>query len=179
MKIYTRSGDGGETGLIGGERVAKDHVRIEAYGTVDELSAQIGAARAAVIGEALDVELAAIQGDLFTLGSQLASPEKNSKLPALDSASTKRLEKWIDEAESMLPALKEFILPGGCPAGAALHLARTICRRAERRVHSLGREAKLPAEIPVYLNRLSDYFFTAARRANIEAGAAEEPWRAR
>ncbi len=177
MKIYTKTGDGGETGLIGGDRVAKDHVRIEAYGTVDELNAQIGAARAAGVSETLDGQLAEIQNELFVLGSQLASPDPNPKLPTLESASIERLEIWIDETD--LPELKQFILPGGCPAGAALHLARTVCRRAERRVHSLSREAKLPGEIPVFLNRLSDYLFTAARLANHQAGAAEEPWKPR
>ncbi len=177
MKIYTKTGDGGETGLIGGDRVAKDHARIEAYGTVDELNAKIGAARAAGVGEALEGQLAEIQSELFVLGSQLASPEPNPRLPALESASIERLEFWIDEAK--LPELKQFILPGGCPAGAALHLARTVCRRAERRVQSLSREAKLPGEIPVFLNRLSDYLFTAARLANHQAGAVEEPWKPR
>jgi cob(I)alamin adenosyltransferase len=179
MKIYTKTGDGGETGLIGGERVAKDHARIEAYGTVDELSAQIGAARAAGVGESLGSQLVAIQDDLFIVGSQLASPKENAKLPALEAASTKQLEDWIDEAEAQLPTLAEFILSGGCPPAAALHLARTVCRRAERRVQSLEHETKLPGEISVFLNRLSDYLFTAARLANNEAGVAEEPWRPR
>jgi len=179
MKIYTKTGDGGETGLIGGERVAKDHPRIAAYGTVDELNALLGLARASKPGERLGAELAAIQDDLFVMGSQLASPEENPKLPTLDSAGTKRLENWIDEAEALLPPLKNFILPGGVPAGAALHLARTVCRRAERRVQTLSGQAKLPAEIPVYLNRLSDYLFTAARLANQGAGIADEPWKPR
>ena len=179
MKIYTRSGDGGETGLLGGERVGKDHPRIEAYGTVDELCAQIGTARSAGLSAGLEGQLESIQRELFVLGAQLASPEPNAKLPALDAASVKRLEDWIDEAEAKLPALRQFILPGGCPAGSALHLARTVCRRAERRVQALSREAKLPVEIPVFLNRLSDYLFVAARLANQEAGAAEEPWQPR
>jgi len=179
MKIYTKTGDGGETGLLGGERVGKDHPRIEAYGTVDELNAQIGAVRALDPGEALGGQLALIQQDLFVLGSRLAAPEPGPKLPKLDENSITRLERWIDEADETLPPLKNFILPGGTPAGAGLHLARTVCRRAERRVRSLSAEVKLDAGILVFLNRLSDYLFTAARLANHRAEVADEPWKPR
>ncbi len=177
MKIYTKTGDQGETGLIGGERVAKDHARIEAYGTVDELGAILGAARSAGMSASLDAQLESIQNELFVIGSQLASPKENDKLPALGESSIQQLESWIDEAEEKLPALKQFILPGGGSAGSLLHLARTVCRRTERRVHSLGRETKLPAEIPVFLNRLSDYLFTVARLANQNDGVGDVPWK--
>ncbi len=177
MKIYTKTGDQGETGLIGGDRVAKDHARIEAYGTVDELGALLGAARSAGATTELGAQLEAIQNELFVIGSQLASPKENDKLPALGEGSIRQLETWIDEAEEKLPALKQFILPGGGPAGSMLHLARTVCRRAERRVHSLARETNLPGEIPVFLNRLSDYLFTAARLANQNDGVGDEPWK--
>ncbi|MBC8366094.1 cob(I)yrinic acid a,c-diamide adenosyltransferase [bacterium] len=177
MKIYTKTGDKGETGLIGGERVAKDHARIEAYGTVDELNALLGAARRAGASSELDAQLESIQNELFVIGSQLASPKENDKLPVLEESSIRQLESWIDEAEEKLPALKQFILPGGGPTGSMLHLARTVCRRTERRVHSLSRETKLPGEIPVFLNRLSDYLFTVARLANLNDGVGDVPWK--
>lgn len=177
MKIYTRGGDKGETGLLGGVRANKDDPRIEAYGTVDELSAALGLADGLDPRGELAGSLHEIQGDLFRVGAILATPQPESASAApWDPDAVTRLEAWIDRLEGDLPALGTFILPGGCPAGAALHLARTVCRRAERRVVSLGRGLNVPQEIVVYLNRLSDYLFVAARWTNRRAGASEEAW---
>jgi len=180
VKIYTRTGDGGETGLFGGGRVGKDDPRVEAYGAVDELNACLGLARAAGLPPALDALAARLQEELFVLGADLATPpgggarpDKVVRLPGDAAAS---LEPEIDRCEEGLDPLRTFILPGGSPAGAALHLARTVCRRAERRlVHLTAKESVSAAAVP-YLNRLSDLLFVMARAANARAGKAEQPW---
>jgi cob(I)alamin adenosyltransferase len=185
MKIYTKTGDRGETGLFGGGRVPKDHVRVDAYGEVDELNSTIGlvvlhldAAGQWEISEGLRQ----VQADLFTVGANLATPapedsgRENAHIPPLDPARTEALEQWIDAADAELEPLTSFILPGGSPAAAALHLARTVCRRAERRVVALSHEAMVRAEYVTYLNRLSDLLFTLARLANQRAGVPDTPW---
>ncbi|HEY8074328.1 MAG TPA: cob(I)yrinic acid a,c-diamide adenosyltransferase [Labilithrix sp.] len=178
MKIYTKTGDDGTTGLFGGGRVEKASARVEAYGTVDETNAVIGIARATGLEKMTDEVLARVQVDLFTLGAELACvPGKEAKLAMklLDVADAERLEHAIDDAEKELPPLKSFVLPGGSAQAAALHLARTVCRRAERAVLAVG-DAKPRAEVVVYLNRLSDLLFVFARRANVHAGVADVPW---
>jgi cob(I)alamin adenosyltransferase len=178
MKIYTRTGDDGTTGLFGGGRVKKASLRVEAYGTVDELNAALGVARATRLDPSIDAVLAEVQADLFTLGAELACvPGKEEKLgmPLLSSAEGTRLERAIDAAEEGLPPLTSFVLPGGTPQAAALHHARTVCRRAERAVLAIE-EAPSRAEVVVYLNRLSDLLFVLARRANHLAGVADVPW---
>jgi cob(I)alamin adenosyltransferase len=184
MKIYTRTGDAGTTGLFGGGRVEKDSVRVEAYGAVDELNAALGMARRTVDPDAAPVgdRIEAIQNDLFALGAELATlPGHEARLtvPRVAAADIARLEGWIDELELGLPELKNFILPGGCEAGALLHEARTTCRRAERRVVTAGREAPVRNEIIVYLNRLSDLLFVLARTVNHRAGVPETTWNPR
>ena len=185
MKIYTKTGDRGETGLFGGQRVRKDHVRVEAYGEVDELSSTLGVAIAHLEAAGQDEPAAGlrrVQADLFTVGANLATPapedggRENAYIPALDPARVEALERWIDAAEAELEPLKSFILPGGAPAAAALHLARTVCRRAERRVVALAHEAHVAPEHVVYLNRLSDLLFTLARLANHQAGVEDVTW---
>ena len=179
MKIYTRTGDAGETALFDGTRVSKADPRVEAYGHIDELNAVLGQARAAGVDPALDAWLDRLQRDLFAVGAQLADPADRIAArvtkASLGSDDTARLERWIDEAETELPALRRFVLPGGTPAAAALHLARTVCRRAERSILSLGADAVEPVVI-IYVNRLSDLLFTMARAANHRAGIAETPW---
>ena len=177
MKIYTKTGDDGTTGLFGGARVKKNSDSVEAYGTVDELNAVIGVARATKLDPFSEGVLAHVQVDLFTLGAELACvPGKEDKLGMglLEMADAERLERAIDDAEKELPPLKTFVLPGGSPQAAALHLARTVCRRAERRV--LSTEEGSRNEVVVYLNRLSDLLFTLARLANVKAGALDVPW---
>ena len=179
MKIYTKTGDGGETGLFGGPRVSKDAPRIEAYGTVDELNSVLGVVRVQLSGGEVDALLAQIQNDLFALGAQLATPDPAAHQTALvASRHIAALESAIDGFEEGLEPLKQFVLPGGTPAGATLHLARTVCRRAERRVVTLARQASQPiaGEMVVYLNRLSDLLFVLARTVNRQAGQADVPW---
>jgi cob(I)alamin adenosyltransferase len=180
MKIYTKTGDGGTTGLFGGARVDKDDVRVEAYGTVDELNSVVGTARAAAALPAeLDPILISVQTDLFVVGAELATaPGKLDKLPMqlLDGASAERLERAIDAFEASLEPLSNFVLPGGTPAAAALHHARTVCRRAERRVLAAARGTEIRKDVIVYLNRLSDFLFVAARFANHQAGTVDVPW---
>lgn len=176
MKIYTKTGDDGTTGLFGGGRVRKDDARVESYGTVDELNAVLGVARATGLGTACHEILGRAQVDLFALGAELATvPGKEEKLPMarLESGDAERLERAIDVAEEGLPPLTNFILPGGSPQAATLHLARTVCRRAERGVIALG---TVRSELVVYLNRLSDLLFVLARRENFERGVADVPW---
>ena len=179
MKIYTKTGDRGETGLFGGGRVAKDHVRVDAYGEVDELNACLGAARAAGLDAELSAALEAIQRELFAVGARLADPSARISArvtkAAVTDADIARLEATIDGLELELPPLRRFILPGGCPAGALLHLARTVSRRAERRIVALGAGAVEPI-IVIYLNRLSDLLFVMARAANHRAGVPETEW---
>ena len=181
MKIYTRTGDGGETALFGGGRVSKDHPRTSAYGDVDELNSAIGLARATAPVDLFDRLLDDVQRDLFAIGGRLATPEPEKVAKAIAKAvlqpdRTEAFERVMDDAELELPPLRAFVLPGGTPKAAALHLARTVCRRAERSVVHLAREEEAPPEILVYLNRLSDLLFTLARLANHRAGVGDITW---
>lgn len=181
MKIYTKTGDAGDTGLFGGGRVPKDDPRVEAYGDVDELNAVLGLARAAELMPRIDEVLVPIQRDLFSIGALLATPDRDKMEQHLTKAriSDERiaeLERAIDACDRELEPLKAFILPGGTEKAAALHVARTVCRRAERRVIHLQREVEIPQIVVVYLNRLSDLLFTLARFANARAGAGEVTW---
>ncbi|MGZ5477059.1 MAG: cob(I)yrinic acid a,c-diamide adenosyltransferase [Thermoanaerobaculia bacterium] len=176
MKIYTRTGDSGETSLFGGARVSKNDPRIEAYGTVDELNAFIGAARACWPPSPIDPQLESVQSDLFDIGAQLSSPG-SSRFAGVDESRITALENSIDEMESELRPLTSFILPGGSPAAAQLHIARAVCRRAERLIVALSDESAKTTLI--YLNRLSDYLFVAARLANKRNGVEDVIWRKR
>lgn len=181
MKIYTKTGDAGETGLLGGGRVPKDHARVAAYGDVDELNAALGLTRALEPADAESDLLDAVQRDLFAIGGQLAAPEPGKVAKALAKATigeaeVSRLERAIDAAEAELPPLSHFVLPGGTPRAAALHLARTVCRRAERSVVALARADTVPPVILTYVNRLSDLLFVLARRANARAGRPDVTW---
>ncbi len=181
MKIYTKTGDEGQTGLFGGGRVSKDDPRVEAYGEVDELNAVLGVVRAADTMPRIDEVLVPIQRDLFSLGALLATPDLAKMHEHLEKAQIHderiaELEREIDACDRELEALRAFIIPGGTPKAAALHVARTVCRRAERRVIRLQREVEIPAVVVVYLNRLSDLLFTLARLANTRAGAGEVTW---
>ena len=179
MKIYTKTGDAGETSLFDNTRVSKADARVEAYGDVDELNAALGAARAALTDEDLTAALTAIQQELFALGARLADPSSRIAgrvtKAAIPAEAIERLERTIDRLEGELPPLRRFILPGGGQAGAMLHLSRTICRRAERRVVGLG-AAAVDGAIVIYLNRLSDLLFVMARAANHRAGLSEIEW---
>jgi len=179
LRIYTKTGDLGETSLLGGTRVPKDHLRVAAYGDLDETNAALGAVRA-LAEEPLERLLFSIQKDLFAIGAQLADPThkvaaKRTKA-TVAAAHVRRLEKAIDVREGSLPPLRSFVLPGGTPAAALLHQARTVCRRAERSVVTLAREADVDPRIIVYLNRLSDLLFVLARAENHRAGLAEDRW---
>jgi cob(I)alamin adenosyltransferase len=181
MKIYTRTGDAGDTGLFGGGRVPKDHPRVAAYGDVDELNSAIGVARATPPSQAFDPLLESIQRDLFALGGQLATPDPAPVAKALEKAQLSddriaELEHIMDAADEELTPLRAFVLPAGTPKACALHLARTVCRRAERSVVALARESELPPVFLVYLNRLSDLLFTLARLANHRDGAGDVTW---
>ena len=171
-KVYTRAGDGGQTSLVGGRRVSKASLRVDAYGDVDELSSVIGLARAAMNDQELDQTLGLIQNDLFTLGADLASPSEVD-VPRIDESFIKKLESLADRFLKELEPLKEFILPGGSRGGAALHLARTVARRAERRAVALSEAEKLNPATIAYLNRLSDLLFILARATNRRAGIPE------
>jgi cob(I)alamin adenosyltransferase len=178
MKIYTRTGDTGVTSLFGGTRVAKTDARVHAYGEVDELNACVGLARASDPGAEIDAELVQLQRDLFALGAQLADPgegiaDRVSKAQ-LEDEDVARLEQLIDRLEAGLPPLRKFILAGGSPAGAALHVARAVCRRAERRIVALT--PPVDAVLLRYINRLSDLLFVLARSANQRAGVPETEW---
>lgn len=176
MKIYTKTGDKGSTGLWGGRRVSKDDARIQTYGTVDECNAVIGLARALKPEAGLDELLAKLQNQLFVLGSDLASELGNDKVPRISQDHVAGLEQAIDTLEAELPPLTQFILPGGSPVASHLHLARTVCRRAERWAVSLQRLEPVNEQALIYLNRLSDLLFVAARVANLRAGLADVPW---
>ena len=181
MKLYTKTGDDGTTGLFGGGRVPKASHRVEAYGTVDETNAFIGVARTTGLDPVIDAVLAPIQEDLFTLGAELACvPGKEGKLgmTPLGEGDIARLERAIDDAEAVCEPLKTFVLPGGSPGAAALHVARTVCRRAERAVLAVD-DGPIRREVVVYLNRLSDLLFVLARRANVAAAVPDVPWRPR
>ena len=178
MKIYTRTGDAGETSLFDGTRVSKSDARVDAYGEVDELHAWLGLARASCLDADLDEALVRIQRDLFALGAQLADPadkiaDRVTKA-TLGDDDVVRLEQLIDRLEAELPPLRRFILAGGSPAGAALHVARTVCRRAERRMVSL--EPRVDSVLLRYVNRLSDLLFVLARVVNHRAGMPETEW---
>ena len=178
MKIYTRTGDAGETSLFDGSRVSKADSRVDAYGDVDELNAWLGLVRANRLDTDLDQPLVRIQQDLFALGAQLADPRdriaERVRKASLNDADVERLEQVIDRLESELPPLRRFILAGGSPAGAALHVARTVCRRAERRMVAL---TPAPEAVLVrYVNRLSDLLFVIARVVNHRAGVPEIEW---
>ncbi|MCS6816827.1 MAG: cob(I)yrinic acid a,c-diamide adenosyltransferase [Blastocatellia bacterium] len=172
-KVYTRTGDRGETSLVGGRRVRKDSARVEAYGDVDELNSLLGVVRAHMGDSPVNRLLAEVQNELFTVGADLASPLE-IKAPRIEPDHIARLEQAIDEWNSTLPPLREFILPGGAVPGALLHLARTVARRAERRVVRLAAEEPINEHVLVYLNRLSDLLFVLARVVNRELRAMEE-----
>ena len=176
MKIYTKTGDQGETSLFDGTRVSKADARVDTYGDVDELQAWLGFARAAGAPERLAVMIEQLQRDLFALGAQLADPAhkiaNRVTKATLSPDDVTRLEGWIDALEAGLPPLRHFILAGGAPAGASLHVARAVCRRAERRMVALGADPLLVT----YVNRLSDLLFVMARAANHDTGAPETEW---
>jgi cob(I)alamin adenosyltransferase len=179
--IYTRTGDDGTTALFGGDRVGKGNARIEAYGTVDETNSFVGLARAhlrdAPGADRLDPVLSDVQDHLFILGADLATPpDAKPVVPRIDEDHVADVEARIDAFQDELPELKTFILPGGTPAAAALHTARTVCRRAERRVVRANASTPVSDQAMIYLNRLSDLLFVAARWANREAGVREDPW---
>jgi cob(I)alamin adenosyltransferase len=181
MKIYTKTGDEGETGLFGGGRVGKDHPRVEAYGDVDELNAVIGVARSAEPMPRIDEVLVPIQRDLFSIGAILATPKLEKMREQLEKARVddsriNELEGAIDACERELEPLRSFIVPGGTQKAAALHVARTVCRRAERRVVHLRHDVEIPEIVVIYLNRLSDLLFMLARVANKQAGRGEVTW---
>lgn len=184
MGLYTRSGDDGSTGLFGGDRVGKDHPRIEAIGAVDETNACLGLALAAChakgpLHERLRVMLAAVQSCLFDLGADLAAPADSphrQKVKPLTAVHVREIEAWIDEIDAGNKPLKQFILPGGTELSARLHVARSVCRRAERRVVVLARITTIGPHAIIYLNRLSDLLFAMARRANAAAAIPDVPW---
>jgi cob(I)alamin adenosyltransferase len=179
MRIYTKTGDEGETGLFAGSRVPKDHARIEAYGTVDELNAALGQARTEQLPDSLEAILTQVQHDLFAVGAELATPHPEAQGTKWHGqTSIGRLEMAIDQLEQNLPALRQFILPFGHRAATSIHLARAVCRRAERRVVTLARKPgeKISREIIIYLNRLGDLLFVAARAANAAHGIGDVPW---
>ena len=178
MKIYTKTGDDGTTGLIGGSRVLKSDASIECYGTVDELNAAIGVACCVAGGETAS-DLQTVQAELFVIGSHLATPADESRistLPTIDADWSARLESQIDAVEANLDPLRNFVLPGGTELAARLHLARTICRRAERLLVLRSTQHSIEDVILVYMNRLSDWLFVQARYANKRAGRADVPW---
>ncbi|EMB17454.1 cob(I)yrinic acid a,c-diamide adenosyltransferase [Rhodopirellula europaea] len=193
MKIYTRTGDSGTTGLFGGPRVAKDDTRIEAYGTVDELNATLGQVRSALKEPAgqtlkandglseLDARIAQVQHELFSIGAELASPHPDQfDLRVIGQPHIQRIEDWIDDAEQQLPPLKQFILPGGSVLASHVHLSRAVCRRAERRVISLAdavqTETPISDSVIIYLNRLSDWLFVVSRLVNQILNVPDQIW---
>ncbi|MCC6728852.1 MAG: cob(I)yrinic acid a,c-diamide adenosyltransferase [Chthonomonadales bacterium] len=181
QRIYTRSGDRGETGLFGGRRVPKDHDRVAAFGAVDELNCALGVVRTLAPGD-LAVLVARLQSELFALGADLATPDEDSVVAGgtvvarLPASLVAALEADIDALEATLAPLSSFILPGGCPLAAQLHVARAVCRRAERAVVALMASDSANPEVLRYLNRLSDLLFVAARAANLRAGVPDLPW---
>ena len=181
-KVYTRTGDDGTTGLGGGQRVPKDSPRIEAYGTVDELNSQIGVVQALGVHEALSEPLRGIQNDLFHLGSDLCILEEDKKrlsVPGIEERHVVALERLMDSLSEELSPLENFILPGGAPSAAALHVARTVCRRAERLVLALSRQEPVGEWTVTYLNRLSDALFVMARYENKRRGVGDVLWNSR
>lgn len=181
MKIYTRTGDDGQTALFGGGRVPKDALRVIAYGTVDELNAVLGWSLTVMADGRSRSRLEAIQHDLFAIGSALATPppaegRRSPVIPDVPVDRVAEMETWIDEADGQLPELRAFVLPGGSEGAAALHVARTVCRRAERTVVALARNEEVADGITVYINRLSDLLFTLARLENVRAGRGDTEW---
>ena len=178
MKIYTRTGDDGSTSLFSGERVSKSSLRVEVYGTVDELNSHLGLARASSVHPQIETCLTTLQNQLFVAGADLATTAESSRarIVRIQEQDTLWLEKEIDSMTAMLPALRSFVLPGGTLAASHLHVARTICRRAERQAISLSYQEPISSEILVYLNRLSDFLFTLARYENFLSGVSEEKW---
>jgi cob(I)alamin adenosyltransferase len=184
VKIYTRAGDGGETALFGAGRVQKNHPRVRAMGEVDELNAAIGWSVTLVGVDDSRERLQSLQHELFAIGAELATPPPEPgrvrpETPDIDAGSTERMERWIDEMTAELPELRAFVLPGGTKAAAALHLARTACRRAERTVVALAEDHPVRDEVLAYLNRLSDLLFTLARFENHRAGTRDAEWKKR
>ena len=182
MKIYTKTGDGGETSLLGAGRVSKAHARIEACGSVDELNATLGWAVAHVTDAGIVQRLGAMQHDLFALGAELASPpptdgRRRPDTPSLPVARVSEMESWMDDADGELSELRAFVLPGGTPGSAALHLSRTTCRRAERTVVRLAEAEPVNADLVRYLNRLSDVLFTFARLENHRSHTPDLEWK--
>lgn len=180
LKIYTKTGDTGQTGLFGGQRCSKADLRIDAYGTVDELNAVIGVARMHAVDEPIAADIEKLSSLLFTLGSDLAtplSPPPAYAIPRIDETHVEWLEHCIDSYDERLEPLKTFILPGGSAAAAHLHVARTVCRRAERLTVSLSEREDIGEHVVKFLNRCSDYLFTAARLANHLQGIADVPWK--
>ena len=179
MKIYTKTGDKGQTGLLGGTRVPKHHIRIEAYGTVDEFNSWVGLLRDSIADEHVKEILIHTQDRLFTIGSSLASdPEKSKvKIPHISEEDITMLEKEIDAMDAVLPEMKSFVLPGGHVTVSNCHIARCVCRRAERRVNHLAEVDKVDEIIVRYLNRLSDYLFMLARKLTHDLKATEVPWK--
>lgn len=181
-RVTTRSGDDGTTALGSRRRVGKDSLRVEAYGAVDELNSALGLARASALGEAIEAALGAAQNTLFVVGADLCIPEEDKATlpaPVVVQRHLAALDDWIEGMVAALPPLANFVLPGGSEAAARLHLARAICRRAERRVVALAREEQVGELVIPYLNRLSDALFLAARLANVDAGCAERLWESR
>ncbi len=177
MKIYTKTGDAGETGLFGGARVKKHDVRIEAYGELDELNAVLGKVRLHPFGDETDALLEALQSRLFDLGAELANASgKPMAIHQVDEGDIAQMEQAIDRADGELPPLKTFVLPGGCALSAELHVARCVCRRAERHLTALAERADVRPEAIRFVNRLSDLLFQLARLANHRAGVADVPW---
>lgn len=179
MKLYTKTGDKGETGLYGGQRVGKDDLRVRAYGAVDEANAVLGIVRAHSGDVAINEDLAYLQNALFDLGADLATPldaQQRAQLNPIDAQDIERLEQLIDDYDEGLEPLKSFILPGGHEAAAALHLARAVVRRAEREVVALARAQDINPQVGVFLNRLSDLLFVLARVINMKMGIGETRW---
>lgn len=179
MKLYTKTGDRGETGLFGGVRVSKASDRVSAYGTLDELNATLGLARTEALTAEVDAQLTTIQSDLFTLGAELATvpgKEDNLGLALIEAHDIARLESAIDASEAQLAPLRAFVLPGGTRGAACLHYARTVCRRAERELVALAAQEPVRDVAIVYLNRLSDLLFSYARLVNHAQGVADVPW---
>jgi len=177
-KIYTKTGDGGDTSLFDGSRVSKLHPRIASFCAVDEVNAWVGMARSSKPGARIEKMLEQIQKDLFVLGSNLATPKDraNRAVPKIQETNVRFLERTIDACMDKLPPMKHFILPTGCALAATLHVGRTVARRAERAILELNQSEKLPAVILEYTNRLSDALFAIARLANFEAGVKDAPW---
>lgn len=182
MKIYTKTGDAGETGLFGGARVSKASLRVDAYGQVDELNSTIGWARVEISDHGIDSLLNRIQNELFEVGAELGSTtesKQKSAISLIEEDRVQALERAIDQYEQGPPALSTFVLPGGTEAAARFHLARCICRRAERALVALAAEEPLRGELFHYLNRLSDLLFVLARYSNHQAGLSDIPWKSR